>query len=115
MRHSIRLLALAMLVPGLAAAQGKRDEKHPDKEKASHGHEEKSKAARRPEPPVGGGYVPQHGPPVSRARSRPPSPEPSREPARDQAERGGRNYRDWPDHPDAPHVHGDNAWVGHRN
>jgi hypothetical protein len=112
MRPLIRFIALAMLVPALAAAQGKPDDKHRGKEKPARGHEEKGKTARPHEEPVGGGYVPQRGPPVAPARPR-PAPAPSRQPAPDQSERGGRTYRDRPDHPDVPHVHRNDAWVGH--
>ena len=28
-------------------------------------------------------------------------------------DRGGRGYMDWPGHPDAPHVHVDDQWIGH--
>ena len=112
MRYPIRMLVIAMLLPALAAAQGKPDDKHRGKEKPSQGRQEKGKGARPREEPVGRGYVPQHGPPVSPVRPR-PAPAPSRQPPQDQSERGGRTYRDRPDHPDVPHVHRDDAWVGH--
>jgi hypothetical protein len=82
---------------------------------------------------VGGGHVPSHGPPPS--RSAPPRPEnrtpenrsaenrPEGHPqdarpqegrpqeARPQQDR--RSYRDQPTHPEVPHVHHDDTWVGH--
>jgi hypothetical protein len=57
---------------------------------------------------VGGGHIPAHGPaPVRRA---PVAPAPNRggEPG------GGRpSHVDQPGHPNAPHVHGNDTWVGH--
>jgi hypothetical protein len=67
------------------------------------------KAQPRPEPQarggeqrVGHGYIPQHGPrPTPQAdRAVPRAPE-------------ARVYRDQPSHPEAPHVHRDDTWVGH--
>jgi len=53
---------------------------------------------------VGGGYVPQRGPPHATPQAR-PAPQP-------QAERPA--YRDQEGHPSAPHVHADrDRWIGH--
>ena len=45
MRYPIRMLVIAMLLPALAAAQGKPDDKHRGKEKPSQGRQEKGKGA----------------------------------------------------------------------
>jgi len=91
---------------------------------------------------VGGGHVPTHGPPPARnapnrssgnraQENRAPqaNPQESRpqenrqqesrpQEARPQENRGQqdrRSYRDRPEHPEAPHVHHDNTWVGHNS
>jgi hypothetical protein len=50
-------------------------------------------------PAVGGGHIPAHGP--APFRGRPP------------AAVARPNYADTAGHPSAPHVHGDDRWVGH--
>lgn len=52
---------------------------------------------------VGGGHVPARGPAPARA------PKPSRAPAADQ----NRRFVDKTGHPEAPHVHSNDKWIGH--
>jgi hypothetical protein len=52
---------------------------------------------------VGGGHIPSHGPSPARPIARPQR----------QAPAANHSLADKPGHPDAPHVHSNNKWVGH--
>ena len=56
---------------------------------------------------VGGGHIPAHGP----APARPARPVPQR--AAPPAATAPPNYRDNRNHPNAPHVHTNDKWIGH--
>lgn len=109
MRNLIGVLATSVLVPALAAAQAPGHDQRPERKGRPAGEQPAGKE-HRSEPPVGNGYIPRHGPPETRGRPR--SPSPSHEPAEVPSGPGG-HYRDRPDHPDGPHVHWDDTWVGH--
>jgi hypothetical protein len=62
----------------------------------SHGERENHGGGRNS---VGGGHVPAHGPsPVRRPKESP---------------QGGHGFQDRSGHPEAPHVHGNDKWIGH--
>ena len=64
---------------------------------------------------VGGGHVPAHGP--APVRTAPPRASENRAPENRAPEarpqENARSFRDKPNHPEAPHVHHDDTWVGH--
>ena len=54
---------------------------------------------------VGGGHVPSHGPAPARAQKPSRAPQP--------AAQENRRFADKQGHPEAPHVHTNNKWIGH--
>jgi hypothetical protein len=86
------VLSLALLIPTYGQERGR-------------GHEQEQHGRQ-----FGGGYIPPHGPGPSR-----PAPQAQRVapvPQRDR-EAPQRDFRDRPDHPNAPHVHTNGEWIGH--
>jgi len=98
MKNVVALLTLllALSVPAFLLARGAG---------AQRGGQQHSSAR-----DVGGGHVPAHGP--APARSAPPRASENRaQEARSQE--NARSFRDKPHHPEAPHVHHNDTWVGH--
>jgi len=90
MKKPIGLIAVFLIFSVFAFAQGK------EKEQRGGG----SRGA-------GGGYIPSHGPAPARVQpparaQRPAAPE-------------NRHFADKPGHPDVPHVHTNNQWIGHES
>jgi hypothetical protein len=103
MKNVVALLTLllALTVPAFLLARGAG---------AQRGGQQRSSAR-----DVGGGHVPAHGP--APARSAPPQASENRAPENRAPEarpqENARSFRDKPNHPEAPHVHHNDSWVGH--
>jgi hypothetical protein len=91
----IAVSAMAMMLSAASAfAQDNRHQQKPRNQQQQH--------ARAQEDGVGGGHIPQHGPPRTLHLAPPPQGD------------ARRSYRDQPDHPNAQHVHAaDDHWIGH--
>lgn len=131
MKILIRLLTAPLLLSALAFGQGDRHGQEGQKggQSAQQAHPVQSQM--RGGGPVGGGFVPSRGPAPVRTPYTPPRREggPVQEvktpPNRDggpvnrgsapppQPQEQRRTFNDHPDHPQSPHVHQDNRWVGH--
>jgi len=108
MRTFIRFAAVTLMfsLPGfLLVAAGQRGD--------SHGQEHGG---------VGGGHIPAHGPSRSggqmHSEEGQPHGAPPAQQGREMNRAGGQNmqghdFRDSAGHPNAPHVHGNDQWVGH--
>jgi hypothetical protein len=95
MKRSFGLLSVLLLIPVFAVAQ-KDDNRGRDKHRD-----------------VGGGYVPRRGPAPARVQQRAPENRAPQNRAPENRPQENRSYRDRSWHPDAPHVHTNNRWVGH--
>lgn len=94
--RTLSIVVGCVVILGMSTAAQQRDRRdtaHP-----------RQQAQERSKEPVGRGYIPPHGPTRAptqgRAVPRRAAPE-------------HRTFRDLPEHPDAPHVHRDDRWIGH--
>jgi len=81
-------LSLVLMFSVPASAQGRGGEQHGG---GSHG--------------VGGGHIPSHGPAPAKAQKPSRAPQP--------AAQENRHFADKKGHPEAPHVHTNDKWIGH--
>lgn len=129
MKILIRLLTASLVLSAVAFGQGDRRGQQGQKggQPAQQSHPAQSQMRGGS---VGGGFIPSRGPaPVQRSYTPPkreggPTQEVKTPPNRDggpvnrgsappQPQEQRRTFNDRPDHPQSPHVHTDNRWVGH--
>ena len=106
MIRTIGLFAVFSVFLVSAVAQDRHDDQR------SNGRRDDQRGGRRD---VGGGHVPNRGPAPVQDRQRARDQQQQQQPAaqnRGYAERGGQ-YSDRSGHPNAPHVHNNDQWVGH--
>ncbi len=94
------LFALTCMLSWAAPGQGKGG----DEKGGAHG--------------VGGGHIPAHGPAPARQAPAPqaparPAPAPAAQSPQRPAPQQQPRYADKPGHPEAPHVHANDQWIGH--
>ena len=69
--------------------------------------------SRQPSRDVGHGHIPSHGPPPARVRTPPIEQRSERQRPEQGRQPEGRSLADRAGHPEAPHVHRNDQWVGH--
>lgn len=115
MKKFIRFLSVLLVVCGVSFTRGILAEERAGQQRNQQEQQKGQQHGGQPQPRagheqgVGGGHIPQHGPPPTRT---PPAKQPQRQPQQQDEQR--RSYQDQEGHPQAPHVHAqDDRWVGH--